>query len=96
MILEGISLFFTCMSIVVMVYGFFKTAKNMLTNSTEESFEENIKKNFDTFVLIGLQILIVADIIETIIAPDLQTISTVLIVVIIRTIMSWELNREKK
>ncbi|MBC2856680.1 MAG: DUF1622 domain-containing protein [Cetobacterium sp.] len=84
------------MSIVVMVYGFFKTAKNMLTNSTEESFEENIKKNFDTFVLIGLQILIVADIIETIIAPDLQTISTVLIVVIIRTIMSWELNREKK
>ena len=49
----------------------------------------------DKYILVALQFLIVADIIDTIILRDLQNIILVLLIVIIRTVMSWELERQK-
>ncbi|MGL4733052.1 MAG: DUF1622 domain-containing protein, partial [Fusobacteriaceae bacterium] len=51
---------------------------------------------FDKSVLFGLQILIVADIVETIIAPDIQSVLRVFAVVVIRTMMSFSLQWEIK
>ncbi|MGL4210350.1 MAG: DUF1622 domain-containing protein, partial [Cetobacterium somerae] len=45
--------------------------------------------------LVGLQFLIIADIVDTIILRDLQNIVLVLLIVIIRTIMSWEIEKHK-
>ncbi|MGL5203980.1 DUF1622 domain-containing protein [uncultured Cetobacterium sp.] len=50
---------------------------------------------FDKYILVGLQFLIIADIIDTIILRDLQNIILVLLIVVIRTIMSWEIEKHK-
>ena len=49
----------------------------------------------EKYILVGLQFLIVADIIDTIILRDLKNIVLVLLIVIIRTIMSWEIEKNK-
>lgn len=92
--LHWLAFFFTVLSILVIIFGFLYSVKNIIFNKENISFEENIKNGFDKFVLVGLQLLIVADIIDTIIVPDVQSILIVLLVVVIRTIMSWELKKK--
>ncbi|MGI6545137.1 MAG: DUF1622 domain-containing protein [Fastidiosipilaceae bacterium] len=48
------------------------------------------------FVLLGLEILIVADIIETIVRPALDDLLRLAAIVAIRTVLSYFLNREIK
>lgn len=88
--------FFVVISVIVMIYGFLDTVYKIVVKRKSISMSEAIRSGFDKSVLFGLQLLIVADIIETIIAPDLQTIGQVFVVVIIRTILSFSLNYEMK
>lgn len=92
-ILEILALFFTISAILVILYGFFWSFKNIICNKKKLSFDKIIRLGFDRFLLLGLQFLIVADIIDTIIFRDLNNLITVSIIVIVRTIMSWEIKR---
>lgn len=87
---------FTVIAILVMIGGFCDTSYKIVFKRDEMRISEAIRNGFDKSVLFGLQILIVADIVETIIAPDIQSILRVFAVVVIRTIMSFSLQREIK
>lgn len=88
--------FFVVISVIVMLLGLLDTMYKIVFKRKEMRISEAIRDGFDKSVLFGLQLLIVADIIETIIAPDLQTIGQVFVVVIIRTILSFSLNYEMR
>ena len=59
-----------------------------------------LRSRLGHFILFGLELLIVADVIETIIVPDIQHIAVLAIIVVIRTVISfslnWELAQEEK
>jgi len=59
-----------------------------------------LRKTLAFYLLLGLEFLVAADIIETIIKPDLDALLVLGLVVVIRTIISfslnWELTQEAK
>lgn len=87
---------FVVSAIVVMLWGFLATLYRIVFKKNEVSVGDAIRNYFDRSVLFGLQILVVADVIETVIAPDLQHVLQVFAVVIIRTILSISLQYEMK
>lgn len=88
--------FFIIVSILVILYGFFYTIYKGVFRKKEIGIKEATRIYFDSSILVGLQILIVADIIETIIAPDFMSTLRVFAVVLIRAIMSFSLHWELK
>ena len=94
-LLHWLAYFFTALSIGVICFGFFKSIKILFTNKENLSFNKIMRETFDKYILVGLQFLIIADIVDTIILRDFQNIITVLLIVIIRTIMSWEIEKHK-
>ncbi|WP_142424870.1 DUF1622 domain-containing protein [Enterococcus casseliflavus] len=67
------------------------TEKDRLVAARENNF---IRNYLGSYVLLGLEILIAADIIETIIHPTFEDIVRLAAVVIIRTVISYFLNKE--
>lgn len=67
------------------------TEKDRLVAARENNF---IRNYLGSYVLLGLEILIAADIIETIIHPTFEDIVRLAAVVIIRTVISYFLNIE--
>ena len=55
-----------------------------------------IKNQLVSYILLSLEILIVADIIETIVSPTLTDIALLAATVVIRTVISYFLNKEIK
>lgn len=94
-LLHWLAFFFTALSIGVICFGFLKSVKILFTNKEGLSFNKIMRETFDKYILVGLQFLIIADIVDTIILRDLQNIVLVLLIVIIRTIMSWEIEKHK-
>lgn len=93
--LHILSFFFTVLSIGVICFGFLKSMTLIFKNKENMGIDKIMKLGMDKYILVGLQFLIVADIIDTIILRDLQNIILVLLIVLIRTIMSWELEKHK-
>lgn len=93
--LHWLAFFFTALSIGVILFGFLKSLKSLFFNLNNTPIETLMREGFDKYILVGLQFLIVADIIDTIILRDFQNIILVLLIVIIRTIMSWEIEKHK-
>lgn len=95
-ILDVVYHFFIVSSIIVIVSGFSYTVFKVFLSKDKVTIKVATREYFDNSILIGLQLLIVADIIETIIAQDLASIGRVSAVVLIRTIMSFSLHWEQK
>ena len=61
---------------------------------------EEIRHLFGYYLLLGLEFLVVADIVHTILTPTLQELGVLAAIVGIRTVISfsinWELNQSKK
>ena len=59
--------------------------------------QDRVRKTLAMYLLLGLELLVAADIIETIIAPDWSTVGVLGVIVAIRTLISvsinWELNQ---
>lgn len=100
-ILDIIAIIFDLFSILVLIYGVvicakdflisrfvFKTKKEMITSTTL------IKNQLGSYILLSLEILIAADIIETIVKPTFEDIILLAAIVIIRTVISYFLNKE--
>lgn len=102
-ILDTIAIIIDIFSVLVLVYGIIGCAKDfvvskLLHHNRKEEFIEvtKIKNQLGSYILLGLEILIVADIIETIVSPTLTDIALLAATVVIRTIISYFLNKEIK
>ncbi|STX28494.1 Protein of uncharacterised function (DUF1622) [Legionella beliardensis] len=64
-------------------------------NNNESAFSINhIRLSLGRILTLGLEFIVAADLISTTTAPDYYTIGIVAIIVLIRTVLSYTLNRE--
>lgn len=89
------------LSIVILVWGVTIAGYKFLrTELTHHSYKESvvfnnfIKNVLGSYILLSLEVLIVADIIESIINPTFEDIMRVAALVVIRTIISYFLHKE--
>ena len=101
MILEFCDLLIGIMSaiaIFVMICGVLQATilfiKNEIKGSDKSTVLRSIKNNLGAYVLLSLEILIAADIIESIIKPTFNDIAKLAALVIIRTVISYFLGKE--
>lgn len=92
--LNVLSIVILLWGVVLAAYDFFKASlskdKKLVTVRSN-----NLIKNFlGSYILLSLEILIAADIIESIIKPTFQDISKLAALVVIRTVISYFLHRE--
>lgn len=100
-ILETLIFILDSFSILVIVWGvvlaFISFLKLEITSKSRIETVDKIsivKNHLGTYILLGLEILIGADIIETILNPSFQDILILATIVIIRTVISYFLNKE--
>lgn len=97
-IIEYISQGVALVSIAIIVYGtilaIIKFIKGLIKKDT--SSVRLIRADFGGYLLLGLELLIGADIIKTIIEPTYQELIILAGIVILRTILAIFLNKEIK
>ena len=100
-ILQYLIYFLEFLSILVIVYGvarqFWNFAKSEFKSENQRAqvnFIIILRNYLGTYILFSLEILIGADIIESIISPTLEHLLLLAILVIIRTVISYFLNKE--
>ncbi|WP_269849330.1 DUF1622 domain-containing protein [Methanosarcina horonobensis] len=86
------------MSAVLIIYGGLKATIKILLVETHKRPEDyqGIRKEFTDKILFGLELLIIADLIETLRKPFLEELLIVGTIVIIRTILGYFLSKETK
>lgn len=101
--LEIIVVFLNLVSILVLIWGVLKVIYDFLKSEWDvkdrmKMAEKNqfIKNYFGSYVLLSLEILIAADIMESILNPTFSDIARLAAIVVIRTMISYFLNREIK
>ena len=65
-----------------------------LRGTDQTRSRETLRHHLAYYLLLGLELLIAADIVETIVAPDLNHLATLGAIVVIRTVISFSLNWE--
>lgn len=100
---EWVNIILNFFSIFVLVWGVLKACvdfvRSEITTKNRYQIAKNntlIKNYLGSYVLLSLEILIAADIIESIINPTFQDILKLGLVVLIRTVISYFLNMEIK
>lgn len=98
---EIIATILDVLSIAVIVWGVFLAIINFLKSIVKrDSFLEitgvnnRIKNSLGSYILLGLEILICADIIHTILDPNFNDIIMLAAIVVIRTVISFFLQKE--
>lgn len=98
-IIEYISMAIACISIGVIAYGIIVTAISFIRNEIKKDKPEGIRKlraDFGGYLLLGLELLIGADIIKTIVEPSYEELIILGGIVVLRTVLSVFLNKEVK
>lgn len=97
-IIEYISQGIAFISIAIIVYGTILALVCFIKNLVKSSPSaiRQIRANFGGYLLLGLELLIGADIIKTIVEPTYQELIILAGIVILRTILSVFLNKEIK
>ena len=96
-ILETVSLVVGVVAVLVMLYGVARAVVAFAQSERKSGAEHQrseLRAGLAYFILLGLELLIVADIIETIVAPDFDHVLTLGVIVVIRTVISFSLNWE--
>lgn len=95
-ILEIIVFVVKLISVIILLVGLFTHLKDLMVGliSKNEVQIQAVKNKLGGIVLLGLEILIIADIVETVINPTFYDIGLLAAVVAIRTIISYFLNKE--
>jgi len=93
----GIGLF----AIMVLVWGAIRTAVSLLrlelfSARREDTCHkrERLRQHFGSYILLGLEFLVAADVIHTIMKPTFQEVAILGSIIGIRTVLSFFLNRE--
>lgn len=83
-------------SVLVLLLGLITYLKDVFTCLIKKDFKGTkiVKNKLGGVVLLGLEILIIADIVETIINPTFKDIALLAAIVGIRTAISYFLNKE--
>lgn len=97
-IIEYISQGIAFVSIAIIVYGTILAIIQFIKNlvNKKPSGIRQVRADFGGYLLLGLELLIGADIIKTIVEPSYQELIILAGIVILRTILSVFLNREIK
>lgn len=88
------------LSIGIIVFGAIASFIKLVQAKTKNKFPSVLTRNkfikayLGSYILLSLEFLIVADIIESIIKPTFQDIIKLALIVIIRTVISYFLNKE--
>jgi len=97
-VMEGVVLLFELAGVAVLVVGTlattFKAGRRYLRGERGEAYEA-ARQGIGRAILLGLEILIIADIIQTIIVdPTLTSAATLGLIVLVRIILSFSLDIE--
>lgn len=97
-VLEIFVIFFEVVSAVLIIYGGLKAAVEILLVEIHKKSEDykSIRKEFTDKILFGLELLIIADLIETLRKPFLEELLIVGAIVIIRTLLGYFLSKETR
>jgi uncharacterized membrane protein len=100
-IIEGIdylALFFQLVGAVIITYGGFRAVYQIALDSLKRGTYPflRIKKNLIQALVFGLDFFIIGDALATLLAPDIETVVLLILIVIVRTILSVFLMRELK
>jgi len=100
-LLHNISIIIAMMAVSVIIWGTFITFAKWLyfevkrkKSTILHKKREELRIKLGSYILIGLEILIVADIIETIINPTIMEVALLGAIVLIRTFISYFLEKE--
>jgi uncharacterized membrane protein len=90
-------------AVCVMLWGFLRAIWSFIGSELrrkESTDWSQLRSRLGYFILFGLELLIIADIIETITAPNYEHVLVLGLIVLIRTVISfslnWELGQEAK
>ena len=88
-------------SIIILLVGIFLVLKNLFDwQPLKKDYEQRnfrnaeVRKLLASYILLRLEVLVVADIIESVIKPTWTDILKLAVIIIIRTIISYFLNLE--
>ena len=92
--IEIIAIIIMLWGLLISIYLFVKN--EMKTKETSEQLMniENIRGFLATYILLGLEIFIVADIIQIIILPTTEDLIVLVVIVIVRTLISYFLEKD--
>lgn len=88
-------------SILIIAYGAFRAIfcfiKSEIKNGASD-FDglREVRTKLSAYLLLGLDLLIAAEVLKTILEPDYRQLATLLTIVVIRTVLSLVLNRDIK
>ena len=98
---SSVSFFITVAGAAIVVYGalhaaiaFIRTEFGRLFGGVTQRQQRQIKQQFGANILLGLEFFIAGDIIKTILSPTLLDLAILGSIVVIRTFISFFLNRE--
>lgn len=81
--------------VVVISVGALRSIYQLVMLAIHKSFDTNyIRLQFGNCVILGLEFMVGADIVGSLVAPDYYNLGMLAIIVIIRTILSYFLSRE--
>ena len=82
--------------VVISAFQFFKNELSKNSSSEKAVQRSYIRTFLASYILLSLEVLIAADIIDTIAHPELNEIITLIVIVFIRTFISYFLQKEIK
>jgi len=100
-LLSDLSVVIATIALVVIIWGVFYCVARWIyneifnrKNANASARREETRRALGSYILFGLEILIVADIIETVVNPTLEEIAILGAIVLIRTVISVFLDKE--
>lgn len=99
-LLDGVALFIGLFGVLTIVWGSLKAlvryvrAEYRNLQNDQGDHTSRLRQSFGTDLLLGLEFLVAADIIHTLIKPDIEGLIVLGSIVAIRTVISYFLNWE--
>ncbi|BDF59068.1 membrane protein [Christensenellaceae bacterium] len=100
-VLDVVTTCLNLVSVIILVWGVILSVKDYLVAHVRSRDKaerlvrlQDTKNSLGGYILLSLEILIVADIIDTIVKPTLEDIVRLAAIVAIRTVISYFLNKE--
>lgn len=99
--LNSLTVVIGVLAVTIIIWGVFFTYGKLIfyefirgKDIKKHAKREELRQKLGSYILLGLEILIAADIISSILNPTLKEISTLGGIVIIRTVISYYLGKE--
>ena len=92
---HGISLVGIMVILLGVIRAFYQYINYIFKRSTDSAINI-IRLNLGRVLILGLEFIVAADLIATTTAPDYYSVGILAIIVVIRTFLSYSLNREIK